>query len=605
MIILGIQDSHDASACIVQDGRLLAAISEERFQRIKSVGGFPHRAIAACLKEANLKSEDLDHVAIATEKLVPTNIHNLTASFGISDYWKLNEQYYYSLLYEGKKVRLADLFPDFKPVGDLAYPVHKIPFITTAEIEGDEMEEIQRMRQEFTASHLGLDPAKISFYNHHRCHALYAYYINPKKSDRMVVVTSDAGGDAAYTSISQVEGGRFNLLLHSRNSLIGKIYSSITLLLGMKPDEHEYKVMGLAPYASEYHKKVPRQIFLDALKVEGLDFAKNPSMKDFFFYFRDQLKPYRFDGIAGGLQDFVEIRLCEWFKNISAKTGMRDFVFSGGVANNVKANKRISELDCVDSLFVPAGPGDESLSIGAAYSAYYDTQGAGKAFEAIQPQTNAYWGPAVDMADHLKFKQNPFIAQHYEVIDNCPLSKVAQAIAEGEVVALCHGRMEFGARALGHRSLVADPSRPESVRKINELIKKRDFWMPFTPSVLDERYDDYVINPKKNNSDFMTMTYDTTKQGREYLKGAMHPYDYTIRPQRVTQKTCPLYYQLISEFKKLTGIGALLNTSLNIHGKPIVCQPTDLLNEILMANIPLKYIFVDPVFYVRKGKEAV
>jgi len=601
MIILGIQDSHDASACIVRDGELLVALGEERLQRIKGIGGFPHHAIESCLKATGISKKDIDHIAIATERIVPTNIHNISSTFKIEDFRRFNEEYYYPLLYENKKPKLIDIFPNYKPVGDLAYPIESVPFITTAELQGKEMEDIKQMRLEFTADYFDIDPSKISFYNHHRCHGLYAYYIKPNKPDKMVIVTSDSGGDRDYTSISTVENGCFKLISHSRNSLIGKIYTAVTLLLGMRPNEHEYKVMGLAPYASEYNKNKTRQVFLDALKVEGIDFAKNPSMKDFFFHFRDQLKNYRFDGIAGGLQDFVEIRLSEWFTNIAKKTSIADFIFSGGVANNVKANKTISELDCINSLFVPPGPGDESLSIGAAYSAIYDKFGAKEASSLIKPQINAYWGPDIDNKNHDQFKKESFIVNNYTREENCDFSKIAKVLAQGEVVALFQGKMEFGSRALGHRSLIADPSNSESVRKINDLIKKRDFWMPFTPSVLDEAYDDYVINKKNNDSSFMTMTYNSTDLGRKHLKAAMHPYDYTIRPQKVTKDTYPTYYNLIGAFKEITGIGALLNTSLNIHGKPIVMQPTDLLNEILLVDVPLKYILIDRTFYSRKS----
>lgn len=606
MLVLGINDSHDASACLIENGKTLVALSEERCQRIKSVGGFPHNAIEACLKAANFSKKDIDHVAIATERLVPTNLHNLSATFGIKDYWRLHEEYYYPLLFEDRREKLSNVFPDYKPVGDMVYPLEKVPFITTSEVEGTEMEDIENLRLNFTSEFLGIDQSKISFYRHHRCHAFYAYYVNCNRSKNIVVVTSDSGGDNAYTSINIVNNGVFKKIHEARNSLLGKIYSSVTLLLGMMPDEHEYKVMGLAPYATEYHKSGPREIFLKALNVDGLDFVKASDMKDFFFYFKEKLKTFRFDGIAGGLQDFVEIRLVQWFQNIIKETKINDIVFTGGVANNVKANKRLTELDSVKSLFVPFGPGDESLSIGAAYCAIYDKLGAEKARDMIFSSSDAYLGGNVDVADHESFKKDPFILENYDRVDNCDLSLVASVIAKGEIVALCHGKMEFGSRALGHRSLVADPSKPESVRKLNDLIKKRDFWMPFTPSVLDGSYDDYVINPKDIDSSYMTTTFDSTELGRAHLRGAVHPYDYTVRPQKVSSDICSMYYQLISEFKKITGIGALLNTSLNIHGKPIVMNPTDLLNEILLSgDIPLKFIYIEGSFYMSKVNKIV
>jgi len=258
MIILGINDSHDASACLIQNGELKVAIAEERFQRVKGMGGFPHNAVNNCIKYLNIKTKDIDYVAIGSEFLVPNNVHNLTASFSIEDYYKWEDEYYYPIIYKNKKIKLKDVFSNFKSKGELSYPVHEIPFITTKELSNNEMEDIQNMRLQFTAKFLNISKSKIYFYRHHRCHAFYGYYINPNKSNKMIVVTADAGGDNAYNSIYEVNNGVFKNIIESRNNLIGKIYSSVTLLLGMKPNEHEFKVMGLAPYESEYKKKEPR-----------------------------------------------------------------------------------------------------------------------------------------------------------------------------------------------------------------------------------------------------------------------------------------------------------------------------------------------------------
>jgi carbamoyltransferase len=602
MLILGINDSHDASACLVKDGKLLVALSEERKQRIKGMGGFPQNAIKTCFSESGLKFSDVDRVALATKRIVPTNMHHISHSFSIEDYHTLQEKYYYPLIYRGEKIKLNDIFPNFKAKGETAYPLDKIPFITTSEIEGSEMEEIIELRKKYTAEFIGIDSEKVKFINHHRSHSFHGYYTSPYRSkEKVLIITSDSGGDNTYTSVNVVKNGEFSLIHEAHNSLIGKFYSSVTLLLGMRPNEHEYKVMGLAPYASEYQKKVPREIFLNALSVDGMDFVKNPEMKDFYFYFKDKLKLCRFDGIAGGLQDFVELRLVEWFQNIIESTQIKDVVYGGGVANNVKANKKICEQDFVNSMFVPAGPSDEGLSIGAAFCVLYDEVGHQKANELIESPKNAYFGNSVNSDNHLSFKKHPFTKKNYEIKEHYPISEIAKIISKGGIVAICQGRMEFGSRSLGHRSLVADPSNLQSARKLNDLIKKRDFWMPFTPSILDRCFQEYVINPKNIPSSFMTNSFDTTPLGKEHLKGAVHPYDYTVRPQKVTSGSCPKYYELIEAFQKLTNIGALLNTSLNIHGKPIVMDPTDLLNEILIdGQIPIDYILIEDTFYIRK-----
>ena len=603
MLVLGINDAHDASACLVRDGELLVAISEERLQRIKSMGGFPHRAVQACLDVAGAELGDVDRVAMAGEKLVPNNFHNVAATFSVSDYLDWEERYYRPILFDQGQPKLADIFPNYRPKGELAYPVERIPFATTSEPAGRDLDAFQKVRVGFLQNFFDqVDPRHIGFYRHHRCHAVYGYYTNPERWDDATIVTSDAGGDGAYSSIHVVRGGRFEQIHEARSNLLGKIYSAVTLALSMRPNEHEYKVMGLAPYASEYHRAGPRQLFLDALGVDGLDFVRNPVMTDYFHYFNERLRPYRFDGIAGGVQDFVEIRLAEWFRNIVGETGIGKIVFSGGVANNVKANKGFLELDCVESLFVPPGPGDESLSIGAAYGALYDEIGPPAAGDRIGAPKNAYWGNHVDEDDHCRFREHPLVRHNYEVLEDCQPDQVAGWIASGEVVALCFGAMEFGSRALGHRSLIADPSRPDAARRINDLIKKRDFWMPFAPSMLAECAADYIVNPKKLDSPYMTLSFDTTPLGRDHLRAAVHPYDHTVRPQFVNRDTCPRYYALLEAFRRKTGVGAFLNTSLNLHGKPIVMNPTDLLEEILMqGSIPLNCILIDNTLYVRQG----
>ena len=600
MLILGINDSHDASACLLKDGKVLAAASEERYQRIKSTAGYPKNVIEALFAATGCKASDLDHVAVGTKFLVPTNLLNLNATFSVNDFFRFNEEYYYPIIYQNKSGRLADIFPNYKPKGEVHYPTGKIPFVASAEISLAEIESLQPFRRNHIAKFLGIDPAKIEFYDHHLCHAYYAYFSNPQRHCSTAVVTSDSGGDKTYCMVGMFENGKFREIHRNRNSLIGKFYTQSTLLLGMRPNEHEYKLMGLAPYASESYKKGPRDVFMAALQVDGLDFKKDPGIRDFHFYLKERLKTFRFDGIAGGVQDWVEDLLVEWFQNIHKETKCRDFVYAGGVANNVKANQKITEQSFVDSFFIPAGPGDENLSVGACYLAYEQSKLADKTPFEIAPMNNAYLGPKYDLRDIENFESHPFIQKHYDVYA-LDYSRVANLLASGEVIGVMFGEMEFGSRALGHRSLLADPSNPDMIRKINDLIKKRDFWMPFTPSILDECYDDYVINPKNIASNFMTITFDSTAKAKKDLVSAIHPYDHTARPQRVSEIDNPSYYRILKSFKERTGVGALLNTSLNIHGRPIVDKPIDLLNEILLeGGIELRVIVIDKRIFIKK-----
>ena len=600
MIVLGINDSHDASACIVKDGKLVIAIGEERVQRVKGTAGFPIGAITECLDYAGLNKNDIDIVAFGSKYITPNNIWNMSTTLTIHDHLKLQEEYYLPRKYENSEIRLKDVFPNYKPKSNLSYPIDKVPFVMTDEVDNSIYDDINTIRVEHTKEILGVSEDKIRFYDHHLCHAKYAYYESGKRGEDVIVVTADAGGDGAYSTIFKVINGEFIELHRERNNLIGKIYSSITLLLGMKPNEHEYKVMGLAPYASEFQKIEPRKIFDKSLKVDKFDFIKDDELTDHFEYFRKRLKGFRFDGISGAIQDFVEDRLSEWFENIYKETGIKDFIYSGGVSNNIKANKSIVEKDFIESFFVPAGPSDENLSIGAAYNAFNEIKGIEYSEKHIKQNENAYWGPAVTNKHIDEFSNDEFIKNNFQRIDNCDYAKVAKILSDGEIIAVCTERMEFGSRALGHRSLIADPSNPNSLKKINDLIKKRDFWMPFTPSIIDHQYDNYVVNEKDLPTSYMTMSFDTTDEGSEKLISAIHPYDHTVRPQKVTKDVCHRYYKLIDEFYKKSGVGAVLNTSLNIHGKPIVMYPIDIVNEILKEDIPLNFILINDTFFIRK-----
>jgi carbamoyltransferase len=193
------------------------------------------------------------------------------------------------------------------------------------------------------------------------------------------------------------------------------------------------------------------------------------------------------------------------------------------------------------------------------------------------------------------------VKKNYISIKDPNQKKTARLIASGEIIAFCVGKMEFGSRALGARSFVCDPSNLIAKKKLNDLIKKRDFWMPFTPSILKESYSKYIINPKKISSDFMTIAFDTTPLGKKHLKAAIHPEDFTSRPQIVDKKINPKYHNLIKEFKKISGVGAVLNTSLNVHEKPIISKPIDIINEFLSSRANfLNYIYVDDSLYCLK-----
>jgi carbamoyltransferase len=282
----------------------------------------------------------------------------------------------------------------------------------------------------------------------------------------------------------------------------------------------------------------------------------------------------RFDWIAGGLQRFTETVLTQWVRNCIRATGIGRIVLGGGIFMNVKANKLIMELPEVTDLFVYPSCGDETNAMGAAYCVYAQKAG----FAGIKPLREVYFGPrhaneeveralrAYRFQSAVKFTKLPNIER-----------SIAELLAAGQVVARHCGREEFGARALGNRSILANPKDTHSIRVINEAIKSRDFWMPFAASILAERASDYVVNPKSIKSPYMILTFDTTDRFPDIAAGT-HPYDHTVRPQIVEQSWNPRYHSLIKEFADITGVGGVLNTSFNLHGFPIASSPADSLD---------------------------
>ena len=600
-VILGINDSHDASACLVRGGRILCAVAEERLQRVKSAGGFPAGAIQACLDHTGLTLQDIDHIALAGTRAVPVNMIGTLSTFTIEDHLKLQEQKRYPKYYEGRTVAFSDVFPDFRPRANPHYPLDQIPFKDTAEMSREEKVRVQELRLNFIAEATGVPLERIHRIDHHSCHAYYGYYASPWRGEPVTALTLDGGGDGVYDSVNRFGvDGAFDRLHASHDCLIGKMYSMITLALGMRPNEEEYKVMGLAPYAREHKKKGPREIMLTYMSLDGVVFKRNPEVRDLFFHTRDLMRAYRFDGIAGGLQDFAEHFLTRWVPAAVERTAARKIVFTGGVAQNVKANMLLAALDCVDGFFVPPGAGDESLSIGAAW-ALMDKLAPDCAHRAqIAPMDHGYLGPDFSAADVTAFAVHPAVQARFRRVDGNAKQLAADALARNEIVAVCQGRMEFGPRALGHRSILANPSERQTVERINHAIKGRDFWMPFAPSVMAEEIGGYLHEIDGAELRFMTCCLESRETGRSALAAGLHPKDKTARVHAVHRDHAPDYYEIIARFRDKTGVGGVLNTSLNIHGKPIVNKPVDLADELLTHDwVEIDNILVEDSFWTK------
>lgn len=580
-VLLGIHDGHHANACLFIDGKLVAAFAEERLSRRKLEYGYPRRSIDKCLAMAGLTGSDIDEVALSTISLPPRYfMTKRSTTFGIQDYWREQREYWYPTYYGEGRPSYLEVFAD--KVAEVDFPYDRD--LIAHEDDGEGM---LKARKKYIAQSLGIAVDRISVYDHQSCHAYYGYYGLSERTERdSLIFTADGAGDGANGSIWLAQAGLPPKEMFRTNQCnIGRLYRYITLVLGMKPNEHEFKVMGLAPYATEYTARRAYQILADTLQVDGIDFTYKNRPKDHFWHFKNLLETERFDGIARALQTRTEELLVQWMKNGVAKFGANNVIFSGGVALNVKTNMLIGELDEVNSITVAPGSNDESLSLGAAFQHLCAAAVKnGQSVADLAPFPGAYMGDSFDQQsiDHaLATEQMP---------DGCTIEtaipdRCAEVLDGGGVIGRFDGRMEFGPRALGNRSIIADPRRRDTVRIINEMIKMRDFWMPFCPSMLAERAGDYLVNPKGLDASYMTLGFNSTAMAREHLPAALHPYDQTARPQAVTRDANPGYHALISAFEKRTGVGCVLNTSFNLHGEPIVATPADAISTFRRSGL--------------------
>lgn len=568
MIILGINAYHpDSSACIIRDGALLAAAEEERFCRIKHWSGFPAKAIEFCLKEAGVNIENVDHIAYNRDP--KANIH--------------------------KKI--------------LFTLAHRPPLALIANRTAN-LFKLQHTRALMSKGFAAQDTrirAKIHMVEHHRAHMASVFFVSP--FDTSTIVTIDGFGD--FSSCMVARGGNRGIETHYEINFphsLGILYTAITQFLGFKKFGDEYKVMGLAAYGkpsltSEFEDVIstkPRGMF--ELNLRYFSFHKNsatmewdntePKLPDvysakFIEKFgkprdREEKISQLHCDLAASAQAVYEKVFFHILNHAFSITGDRNLCLAGGCALNSVANGKIFDHTPFKEIYIQPASSDAGGALGAAYYLYHQLLGHQRCFV----MRNAYWGPHFD--DH---EIRACIESNNEALKDCRIEqiedremlckKAAQHIAQGDIIGWFQARMEWGPRALGNRSIVVDPRRPDMKDILNERIKRREWFRPFAPSILLEKVGEYF--EKDYPDPFMLKVYPIKKEKQALIPAVVHV-DGTGRLQTVSKIENPLYWQLIHEFQNLTGVPIVLNTSFN-ENEPIVCTPQQALDCFLRTRM--------------------
>ena len=599
--LLGINWEQNSSAALFRDGECLGALSNERISRKKNDESYPKESIDWLLKEYSVDpSKDELTVVFVSKVWAPGWI--LTrhyTSFDAKDYLREQNDFWYPNIYKKENKTIFEVFKDKLdldqfPGKSFWNRILKNYENFNAHVSNEEIVEIgQKVREMVIREHLG--DINVLFMDHSSCHNAYAYYSQHDRKKDFLSISLDAFGDNINYSAKIYRRNSEGFIesedvVKGKDFAIGRLYRYTTLILGLKPNEHEYKVMGLAPYCKPKYYDHVLSIFKDIQDVDGLHFNFINRPKDFFFDIREKLFSERFDSIAGGLQAYTEYLILSWVKNLINFTKVKNICYAGGVAMNVKANMSISKLPEVAMLHVPPTPDDTSQAIGACYH-FLHQQKIKKILPIVSPYLGRY--PSSGLEENISQKKQilKLIEQidsldNYQLITENYLDIAAEKLASNNVLGIIWGREEFGARALGNRSIVANPQNISIKKKINERIKDRDFWMPFAASFLEDYSEQYLDldNPKSSYS-FMTNAVDSSAKGRENIPAGLHPYDETCRPQIIPKGSNILYESLIEKFGNKTGIFALLNTSLNLHGSPICSSYKDAINVLVKGDL--------------------
>lgn len=531
--------SHDSSACIADNGSVVGAVSEERFTRNKHHAGFPWMSVNY-LMGLGYDYSDVDAVAI------PWPLKQ-----NLPGYLQVAKRIYYSVL-PGFRARLYS----------------KAPF-------------------------LPVEKKKIIGVGHQRAHAASAYRTSGFK--KALVVSLDLGGSeedviAAGGGIFVGENGELTRI-RPLTSSFGLFYTFVTDGLGFKAVDGEGKTMGLAPFGNPDTKAYD---FLRdyAPVVKGADLLKPAkdcsggvtvinNYQRFVFYdigvIHNLVKRFSDRDVAAAAQRILEEGVVKLVENALKETGMDRLCLAGGVFLNVKLNKRLRELKGVKEVYVYPNPGDAGAAVGAALEAYHQLTGA-SAFS--KSESNIYLGPdySDDEIEAVLKRSRGLVFRH----TSDPAGDAAELVSKGSIVGWFQGRMEWGPRALGARSVLSSPEDVKVKDKLNLRLKQREWFMPFAPSMLLEEAHRYLKDASE--SPYMITAYDVLPHAKDDIAATVHV-DNTVRPQTVSRVQNPLYYQLIKEYGKMTGVPAVLNTSFNKHGLPIVCSPYDAVQHLYMKCV--------------------
>jgi len=583
--ILGISAFyHDSAACLIDNGEIVAAVQEERFSRVKHDLRFPKSSIEYILKEFNLEADDIDYVVfyekpfLKFERLMETYIEN--APRGFQSFRKAMPIWIKDKLFQKQSI----------------------------------VKSLKEISIKFSED-------RLLFSEHHLSHAASAFYPSPFKQS--LILTIDGVGEWATTSVAIGRGAEIELLkeIHYPHSL-GLLYSAFTYYLGFKVNGGEYKVMGLAPYGEPKYKELILEKLVD-LKEDGsfglnqhyFDYSTGLAMvnKRFFDLFSEtkreaesDLKEFHMD-IAASVQAVTEEVLLKLIGSLSEEYGEENLCLAGGVALNCVANSKILESKKFKNIWVQPAAGDAGGALGAALAVWHHHLGKPRPKENIDSMKGSYLGPSYSQQEvevQLKEKKVNFETYHEDEL----IKLTAKLLSEGKAIGWFQGAMEFGPRALGSRSILADPRSNEMQTNLNLKVKFRESFRPFAPSILEEDLEEWfelsspspymLFVAKLNKSKLKSVSeVDKKTSGLAKLKiarstvPAITHVDNSARVQSVNGTFNQKYYKLLKEFKEITGCPILVNTSFNIRGEPIVCSPLDAYGCFMGTN--LDYLVIE------------